>query len=182
SRVRESGLPQPGPGRASGPIAFRRLGDGATFVRLDGAERLRVGLHLGPQAIDQRSQALPVDREAPEECPPAPGLLGGEAARLAPPGRELDGAGALHRQGPAMLAGLEGVQQAGGGPRRRPERATLIAEEDTGSALGPESPAYGGGPEIAAVARPAHPVSEFLLRLERLVLDEALPPPAGGGP
>ena len=41
-----------------------------------------MGLHLGPQAIDQRSQALDIEREAAEEPSLAPGLLGREAARL----------------------------------------------------------------------------------------------------
>src|SRR5512143_1861198 len=163
-----------------GPIAFRRLSDEAWRVRLDGAERLRVGLHLGPQAIDQRRQALDIDREVAEEPSPAPGLLGREAARLTAPGGELHRAGALDREGPGVPGGLEGVHQAGGGPRLRREGAPARPEEHARPALGAQPPADGAGPEVAAVTRPPRLVGQRLLRGERLVLDEALAPPPGG--
>lgn len=141
-----------------------------------------MGLHLGPQAIDQRRQALDIEREVAEEPTPAPGFLDREAARLAAPGREVDRPGALDRERPAVLAGLEGVQQASGGTRPRLERAPVRTEEDTGTSLGAQPPAYRRAPEVAAVAGPPGLVGERLLGGERLVLDEAVVTPAGREP
>src|SRR5262249_24522431 len=156
-------LPQPGPAQASGPITFRRLSDGVRRARLDGIERLRVGLHLFPQAFDQRRQALDIEREAAEEPAPAPRLLCSETPRFVAPGCEVDGARAFDRERPAVFCRLEGIEQASRGARLGRERATLRSEEDTRSSLRAETPADRRGLEVATVSRPPGLVGECLL-------------------
>src|SRR5262249_14584639 len=147
----------------------------------DGLHEFRVGLHLRPQAIDQRRQALDIHSEAAEEPAPAPGLLGGETARLAAPGGELHRPGALDGQRPAVLGRLERIEETGGGADRRGPRASPRTNGHAAPPLRSQTPAHARPPEIAPVAGPPRLVGQRLLGRERLVLHEALTAETGGG-
>src|SRR5215813_12897928 len=147
---------------------------------LDGSARMRVGPHFRVETLPERSQGLDIDSECAEESAASTGLLHRQTSRL-PTGACLGHrAGALHRQRPASLGGLEGIEEAGGGARLGAQRAALGSEQYAGPALRPESPAHWSAIEVAPPSRAPLLVGADLLRPEGLLLHEPLAAQPGG--